>query len=284
MRFWIILLTFFLSFVFWESSFLFPFKMLAVLIHELWHSLMAMFFNVDWIQFHIFEDESAKTMIKGDLPFFGFILTASSGYIGTVLTASLFLRNFLKQELEDLYYFIFCLLLLIISFVFIPFGTLAFQISFLWSIGLFILYFINKNIAFLCFTSIQSFILFYSFYDLLDFSKNPFQSDIGILYYFFKSKNINLGESVDFIYFISFIWISIILYIFYKFILSLLLEEESTEFSHSDTEKLHNLETQNTNGIPTENTNIEEQKIITHSTIENQIPTDEKIEKLLKNE
>jgi hypothetical protein len=218
-RLWIILLTFFFSLVFWESPFLFPLKMLSVLIHELWHSLIAMFFNVDWIQFHIFEDESAKTMVKGNISPIGFILTTSAGYIGTVLTASVFLRAFIIQELEELYYFIFTILLLIVSFVFIPLGTLAFKIAFLFSIGMILLYFFNKNLSYYMFTIILSFILFYSVYDLLDFSKNPYKSDVGILYYFLNSKKIYHGDPKNFVSAISIFWSSIHFYLIYKIIL-----------------------------------------------------------------
>jgi len=271
MKLWIVLVTFFLSLILWESPFLFPFKMLAVLIHELWHSFIAMFFNVDWIQFHIYSDESGKTLIKGNLPFLGFILTASAGYIGSVVTASLFLRASLKQELQDWYYLIFASLLLIVSFVFAKVGTLTFLIAFLWSIVLIILYFLNKKLAFSLFIAIQSFILFYSFYDLLDFSKKPFESDIGILYNFLKSKNISLGEEKSFVYTIASIWISLIIYIFYKLVIHSIFEEA-------------------TESIPEDSTPNETIMDITNSPTEPQeiplpkdLPTDEEINKLINN-
>ncbi len=281
-RYFIIVGTVFISFILWESKILFPLKMLAVLIHEFWHSLIAIFFNVDWVQFHIYADESGKTIVKGNLPLINFIIVTSSGYIGTSFTACLFLRNFLKKELEDFYFFLFCFILFIISFVLVPSGSLTFFISFIWSIGLIVFYFFNKEIAFSIFTGIQSFILFYSFYDLLDFSKNPFQSDIGILYYFLYNRGIYKGNINQFIYFISFIWIVIILYIFYKFIISLIFEHESKDNAEPITQEINpeqdkenslieniNSSATNTNELK-ENTNIK-------------IPDEEEIEKIYKN-
>ncbi len=271
MKLWIVLVTFFFSLILWESPFLFPFKMLAVLIHELWHSILAMFFNVDWIQFHIYSDESGKTLIKGNLPFLGFILTASAGYIGSVVTASLFLRASLKQELQDWYYLIFAALLLIVSFIFAKVGTLTFQIAFLWSIVLILLYFLNKNLAFSLFIAIQSFILFYSFYDLLDFSKKPNESDIGILYNFLKSKNLSIGEEKSFIYTIASIWISLIVYIFYKLVLRSIFEEATQLLPEDSTPNETIPENTNSQNVPQE------------TSLPKDLATEEEINKLINN-
>ena len=271
MKLWIVLVTFFLSLIFWETPFLFPFKMLAVLIHELWHSIIAMFFNVDWIQFHVYSDESGKTLIKGNLPFLGFILTASAGYIGSVVTASLFLRASLKQELQDWYYLIFAALLLIVSFVFAKVGTLTFQIAFLWSIVLIILYLLNKKLAFSLFIAIQSFILFYSFYDLLDFSKKPYESDIGILYNFLKSKNVYVGEQNSFVYTIALIWIFLIIYIFYKLVLHSIFEETTESAPENSTPMEQNINNINSQPVPEE------------TSLPKDLPTDEEINKLINN-
>lgn len=222
----IIIITFLFSAILWETSFLYPLKMLAVLIHEFWHSLVALPFNVDWIQFHIFENEAGKTILRGNVPILGFILIASAGYIGTVFTASLFLRSLIKKELYEVYYLLFCGILFIISFVLTSPTSLTFYISFLWSIFLIFLYFFKKQFAIYVFSMVQSFILFYSFYDLLDFSRDPARSDIGILYQFLKYKQLYHGDIKQFTYIVSTIWIIIIIMIFYKFILSLMFDEE----------------------------------------------------------
>lgn len=225
--YWIVSVTFLISFLFWESTFLFPMKMLSVLVHELWHSLLAMFFNVEWIQFHIYKNETGRTMIKGTMPLFGFIVTALAGYIGTLFTGSFFLRLIVQKQLQDLIFFIFCGILFLISFALVPMHSLGFYVGLGWFLGLILLYLINKNLAIHLFSIIQSFFIFYSFYDLLDFSKSPYESDIGILYQYLHKQKYYEGKFEPFLYVISFMIISLNIYIFYKLILFLVFSDST---------------------------------------------------------
>ncbi len=222
-----------MSFVFWESIFLFPFKMLSVLIHELWHSLVSVFFNVDWVEFHIEKNEIGKTIVKGSMPIFGFVLTALAGYIGTLLTGSLFLRLIIQKNLEDLIFFVFCGILFLISFILVRIPSLGFYVSFGWFFVLIIIYFLNQKFAMITFSIIQSFLIFYSFYDLLDFSKNPYKSDIGILYQFLQKQNISFATFETFFYVVSSLIVFLNIYIFYKLILSLAFTQIKLETSEA---------------------------------------------------
>lgn len=267
-------MTFFFSFLFWESSFLFPLKMLSILVHEFWHSLIGIFFNVNGVEFHIYQNETGKTIMDGSIPTIGFILTAVAGYIGTTFTGSFFLNFILKDNLKELIFFIFCSLLFLISFILVSIPSLGFFISIGWFFFLIIAYFLKKEISFIVFSIIQSFLIFYGFYDLFDFSNAPYSSDLGILYQYLEKKRYYNGDFKNFIYFSSFLIVSINLYIFYKFILSLifndLMQKENNEFSQENLEK--NQEVQ----IP-ENLVSEIQKDINHLEINNENQNNKKI-------
>ncbi|MFN7015495.1 MAG: hypothetical protein ACK4ON_14615, partial [Bacteroidia bacterium] len=98
---------------------------------------------------------------------------------------------------------------------------------------LIILYFLNQKFSVIVFSIIQSFLIFYSFYDLLDFSKNPYESDIGILYQFLQKKNISFGTFETFLYLVSFLIVSLNIYIFYKLIVSIAFTQKELEISDS---------------------------------------------------
>lgn len=240
-------MTFFLSFLFWESSFLFPLKMISILIHEFWHSLVGIFFNVNGVEFHIYQNETGKTIINGSISSFGFILTAIAGYIGTTFTGSFFLNFFLKENLKELIFFIFCSLLFLISFILVSIPSLGFYTSLGWFFLLIITYFFKKEISYIIFVIIQSFLIFYGFYDLFDFSNNPYSSDLGILYQYLEKKGYYNGDFKNFIYFSSFIIVSINVYIFYKFILSSifynLIPQEKDEFKKESLEQSQEIQT-----------------------------------------
>ncbi|MFN3604889.1 MAG: M50 family metallopeptidase [Leptonema sp. (in: bacteria)] len=247
--YWIVLFTFLISFFLWESIFLFPLKMIAVLIHELWHSLVAIFFNIERVEFHIFPDETGKTILKGSVPLFGFVLISIAGYIGTLFTGSFFLRFFLQENLEDLVFFLFSMMLLVISFVLPPIFSLGFYVSLGWALLFGITYILNKKISKILFTILLSFLIFYSFYDLFDFSKNPYQSDLGILYKYLQKNNYYSGDFKKFLFFSSLFIVLVNIYIFYKLILSLIFTNITKEetLNHTQNNLQENIQEQNQN-------------------------------------
>ncbi|MCS7205687.1 MAG: M50 family metallopeptidase [Leptospiraceae bacterium] len=218
----IVFATFFFALVFWESSFLRPFKLFAVGVHEIFHSLVALMFQVDSIQMHVYPNESGNTKIYGDLSLLQVFFIASAGYLGTAISSMWFLRACIKEEHWKMYYILFSGLIFLLSFIFIPFGSLGFWILWGGSLILGVAFLFSQNLAFGLFVFLQSFLLFYSFYDLLDFRSDSQNSDVYVLYQFLKQNYFYNGDFEVFQKVITTFWGLVILWFFYKLILTFL--------------------------------------------------------------
>lgn len=228
--------TFFFSLIFWDTPYLFPFKMLAVTLHELFHSLAAMLFSAERVYLDVQAHENGVTSIHGSIPFAGILIIASSGYLGTVLMSSYFLGSCWKRDLWKMHYLLFSFILLVSSVIVTGTGSLAFFVMTGFGLFLLLIFVFSRSLAFYSFVALQSFLLFYSFFDLLDFRIIHQQSDVYVLYRYFREEGWYRGNYVPFHLLVAGIWIAAMLYFFYTFTVKTILEEIRLSSSHTDTQ------------------------------------------------
>ena len=99
-RFWIPVITGLLATLLWNYSFLYPLKLLIVLVHEMWHGMAALVAGANLDEIVINLHESGETRVSGLYSQSGFILSVSAGYIGSTLTGALLVNRGLMGSLE----------------------------------------------------------------------------------------------------------------------------------------------------------------------------------------
>ena len=186
-RFYLIAVSFVVIAAGWDSILIKPAKLLIVLVHEMWHGIIAMAGGVKLDAIVIHGDESGETLVSGRLGFFAFIASVSAGYIGTALTGATLLRVGLGRSYERTTLTIFTLLLFYMSFLFTEPGSTAYMTGLLSSLFCIVILFLGQEAAGKALVVLGSCFVFYSLFDLYDFTQ-PQTTDANILAIFLERQ------------------------------------------------------------------------------------------------
>lgn len=193
----------------WDSLPVKPGRLLAVLIHEMWHGLTAMMGGVQLETVRIHPDESGETLVTGHLRMVAFLLSVSAGYVGTAWTGAVLLRSGMKSAWERTTLAIFILLLFYMTYLFTEAGSTAYLTGLLTSLGLLILLVLGRDASGKGLVVLGSFLIFYSLFDLFDFRKEASTTDATILSRYLAARGWRHAESL--ITPVSLIWSALIL-------------------------------------------------------------------------
>lgn len=180
----------------WDSLPVKPGRLLAVLIHEMWHGLTAMMGGVQLETVRIHADESGETLVTGHLRMLAFLFSVSAGYVGTAWTGAALLRSGMKSAWERTTLGIFILLLFYMTYLFTEPGSTAYLTGLLTSLGLLILLVLGRDAAGKGLVVLGSFLVFYSLFDLFDFRKNASTTDAAILARYLGARGWSHAESL----------------------------------------------------------------------------------------
>ncbi|NHN24766.1 M50 family metallopeptidase [Flavobacterium jejuense] len=91
-----------LAFAFWNTLFIYPIKLFVVMLHEMSHGLMALAFGGSIIQIQIDSQIGGYCQYTMEPSFWGSFMTASAGYLGSLVWGSLILIAAVKT-IKDKY-------------------------------------------------------------------------------------------------------------------------------------------------------------------------------------
>ena len=166
----------------WNTGLLLPFKLLIVLIHEIWHGFVAMLGGAHLEHIHIDLKEGGETVVSQLHSDSFLLLTISAGYLGSALTGGLLIhRGLVAASGERVTLILLGACLGYMSYLFTSAGSLAFYVGLLWSLALF-LGALGGQLAARCFLLLLgTLFVWYALYDLLDFTLDGQESDAAIL-------------------------------------------------------------------------------------------------------
>ncbi|MCE9597792.1 MAG: M50 family metallopeptidase [Spirochaetia bacterium] len=203
---WVALGTAVLLTVFWDTSFILPFKYLVVLVHEMFHGLSSMVFGARIQQILIHPGESGETLVTGLRGGIGVTISVSAGYLGSALSGALLLRRGLFESFERTALAIFGGVILYMTLLFTHGGSLAFTTGLGWSLCLLFCAALGPQYARNALIIVGTMFLWYSFFDLFDFTRDVKQTDAGILARYARSQ-LHIESSLGFVStFISIAW------------------------------------------------------------------------------
>ncbi len=169
------------SSVLWDTGLLSPIKLLVVLVHEMWHGFVALCGGALLENIHIDLSEGGETVVSQLNSDSLFVFTVSAGYLGSALTGGLLMSRGLRASYERTGLGLMAACLAYMSYLFSAPDSLAFDVGLGWSIGLGLCVLINRYLARYLLLFLGTIFIWYSLYDLLDFSWNAGQTDAGIL-------------------------------------------------------------------------------------------------------
>ncbi len=204
---WIALATAVLLTALWDTQVVLPFKMLVVLVHEMWHGLTAMAAGATIDRIILHPGESGETLVRNLRGVWGVMLSVSAGYAGSALTGALLLRRGLVESFERLILAVFAGLVLYMTALFTAPGGLAFTTGLGWSLALLFAAALGDRYARNALLVIGTVFLWYSFFDLFDFTRDARQTDAGILAKYLKSR-MQMTSSIQYLsVVISSLWV-----------------------------------------------------------------------------
>ena len=201
--------------LFWDSSLLRPVKLLVVLVHEMWHGLLSLAAGVRLDTIEVHWNESGKTMVTGEFTTAGFISAVSAGYIGCALTGAILLRQALVGRLERVSLILFAVLLIYFSWLFTSPLQTAFYTGIGYGLAFLLVAALGERPARGALTAIGVFFLFYSLFDLFDFTRDVDSTDAAILASYLGSGALEEGTVGFTAVTISLIWTGVILTLAY---------------------------------------------------------------------
>ncbi|MCB1139100.1 MAG: M50 family metallopeptidase [Leptospiraceae bacterium] len=196
--------------LFWDSSLLRPVKLLVVLVHEMWHGLLSLAAGVRLDGIEVHWNESGKTLVSGDFSNLGFISAVSAGYIGCALTGALLLRQALVARMERTTLVLFSVLLMYFSWLFTSPLETAFYTGTGYGLALLLLAALGERVARGTLTALGVFFLFYSLFDLFDFTRDVDSTDAAILASYLGSDALEQGSVGLTAISVSVIWTALI--------------------------------------------------------------------------
>ncbi len=201
--------------LFWDSTLLRPVKLLVVLVHEMWHGLLSLAAGVRLDSIEVSWNESGKTLVTGDFSTVGFMAAVSAGYIGCAFTGALLLRQSLVGRLERVSLILFAVLLIYFSWLFTSPLDTAFYTGTGYGLAFLVLAGLGQRPARGALTTVGVFFLFYSLFDLFDFTRDVDSTDAAILASYLGSDALKDGSVGFTAVTISLIWTAIILLVSY---------------------------------------------------------------------
>lgn len=197
--------------LFWDSSLLRPVKLLVVLVHEMWHGLMSLVAGVRLDGIEVHWNESGTTLVSGDFGKLGFIGAVSAGYIGCSLTGAILLRMGLLGRMERLTLVLFSVILIYFSWLFTSPLETAFYTGTGYGLAFLLVAALGQRPARGTLTALGTFFLFYSLFDLFDFTRDVSSTDAAILASYLGSHSLQDGEIGSTSVAISVVWTILIL-------------------------------------------------------------------------
>lgn len=178
---WIAVLTGLVATLLWDTVLLLPLKLLIVLVHEMMHGLFALIGGGQLEGIHINPEEAGETLVSGLDSFWGFLMTVSAGYIGSALIGALLLRRGLKGSGARGTLIMFALCLAAMSHLFTEQGSLAAYVGMGWAFGILLMILPGERAAGILLVVLGTLFVWYSFFDLFDFTAQVDSTDAGIL-------------------------------------------------------------------------------------------------------
>lgn len=175
--------------VLWDSQMILPFKLLVVLLHEMWHGLASLVFGARVERIILHPGETGETLVTGLRGGWGVAMSVSAGYLGSALTGAVLLRRGLLESFERTALLVFAGLTLYMTSLYCAPGSLAFTTGIGWSLGLLFACALGERYARMAILIVGTMFLWYSFFDLFDFTRDVKRTDAGILARFLKSKS-----------------------------------------------------------------------------------------------
>ncbi len=217
---------------------LLPLKLLVVLVHEFLHGVLGLIFSAELKQIEINLLEEGHTVLGNLDSAIGFVLTASAGYLGTATLGAVFLNRSLQSKNQRSILLLFSIWLGFMTFLFSSSGSTAFFVGTIFSAGILGLCFLcRESILHWILIALGAFFIWYSFYDLLDFTRNQ-STDVSILTnYMISHQWIDESSRLFTQRAIAFVWTIAIISIFLAAILASLdfhlLRHKQQEEEHS---------------------------------------------------
>ncbi len=202
--------------IFWDLSYLLPFKLFSVLLHEISHAIVTYLTGGRVSSIVISWNESGYTISQGGI----FLLIASAGYLGNIVWGSCML--YFSSRLHTHTYFSIFIGIIITLFV-LNFSrsmdTMLFFLSFAWALLFIVTAMSYKTINRYLLYVIGSITTLYSLFDLTDFI-NIADSDAGkIANYYIQGQhavwlNHLLAYSIALLIVLLSVWIFITMHIY----------------------------------------------------------------------
>ena len=185
-----------LATIFWDAPALHPFKLLVVLIHEMWHGFTALIAGASLDRITLNWEESGETVVSGLHSGGGFFISVCAGYLGSAFTGGALLNRGLHGRFERVTLLAFASLLLYMSFLFTDIGSVAFFTGSLWALLLFLPLF-SRIAARYCLVLLGTLFVWYCFYDMFDFTRDILKTDAGILANYLRDGSPALADSLS---------------------------------------------------------------------------------------
>ncbi len=214
---WIAVVTGFIATLLWDTFLLLPLKLLIVLVHEIWHGLFALLAGGELEKIQINGQEAGETLVSGLDSFWGFFATVSAGYIGSALVGALMLRGGLAGKWNRGTLVLFAIGLAMMSHAFTDRGSLASYVGIGWSFAILLCILPGERPAGVLLIVLGTLFVWYSFFDLFDFTGNVLSTDAGILATYLQKVYNPAAEHppVTLAHFISAAWSLLIVGIIY---------------------------------------------------------------------
>ncbi|MBI3395462.1 MAG: M50 family metallopeptidase [Spirochaetia bacterium] len=182
--------------IFWDTSFLYPAKVLVVLVHEMFHGVAALATGADLKRIVLSAGESGSTSVHGLRSGWPFVVSVSAGYLGSTFAGAVLLNRGFSGSLERVTLGAFSLMLWYMSFLFTETGTLAFWTGMGWALASLAAVLLGRRVSRVTLIALGTLFLWYCLYDLFDFSRDLSRSDAGILAEHFRRLGwVGQGES-----------------------------------------------------------------------------------------
>ena len=165
----------------WDTELLLPLKLLVVLIHEIWHGMVAIIGGGVLEEIHIDLSESGETVVAGLHSETLFFLTVSAGYIGSALTGGFLVRQGLQGNNERITLLFLSIFLAYMAYLFTSWTSTAFYVGFSWAAAFALCTLGGRVLSRYFILFIGSLFVWYGLYDLLDFTWEADKTDAGIL-------------------------------------------------------------------------------------------------------
>jgi len=181
----------------WDLPVMYPVKLLVVLVHEIWHGLMAMSFGGTIENINLGAEENGETIIYGLKTSQGFIASVSAGYLGSAFTGCIMLNRGLKGSMERFTLFVFTILLGYMTFLFTESGSIAFYTGAGWALLLFIVSGAGNMISRYAIIALGTIFVWYSIYDTFDFTGNIQNTDASFLANYLIQNNFPVFSGIN---------------------------------------------------------------------------------------